>query len=922
MPEEDRTTRPRAALQFWAGRLLGVWLLVGLGWGGWEWWRGRVPASLPMDPVAWHAGDRGWNAPLWPMTSTLYTGAAVTPVEGNPAFRLPAGALMDWGRFAAGDDRMTLHFKAWLKPAAEPPEFFETYLASWMGADHRGILKLRRDGLAWELERFAEKGWERFHDFSIGRPPMGRWCSMTLRAGRNAWDFWVDGTNVSKAVNWYSPFPKGAMIRFMGNMGGDRVSLNGEETPDRTTAASIRSDQVMHNPQWGIEILLDDLILFDRKLSDAEVEVLGTQGRGVACRAYASRLDPRPAWWLWVYVGIGFLWLGFWTGEGFGRWVWMVMYVPEFRPVRWALLVGGCMTTLVVIALHREAVQGDAERFREMHGLFRQLLDTQFEKIAGEISRVADWARFQPRLDPVAWEEWVNSSSMMHDHTALLGVGYALQVPREQQVAHDREWTESWGFPYAVWPKEPPPRVAGSATRFEGDPRLPVVLYAAMDPVAARWKTNGSILGRDLLWVEPGGERAVPEPLRIEDAVGDPGMTSSGREQIAPASWFDVPVHGLRLYQPHRLKRGEALGVIRADEWRGVAFANVDLRRWMLKDFQELNLPLGCRIYTGISSGTRHDLLLDTSEILPASRRPERPRLETTLEIPHYGSRLWVDCWTTQAFERQSRARWPWGAGFGGGAFTILTAMALGFQVRARLRERAYADRLSEANAALAKAQRERARLSRDLHDGSIQSLYALGLHLRHARRQVAPSQVELGSGLAECQQLVQGSIVELRDFLLQLKEEAGPARTYREVVEEWVRRLRRISSEEIDLTVEPASDGLPSRVVLELVQITREAVSNAMRHGGAERIGVTLKQGPVGRMDWVLEVVDDGRGWAPGNEPKPGIGFRSMRERAKELGGEIEITSRVLGGTTVRVCFGSGDAGVGQMRREGDHGN
>lgn len=47
--------------------------------------------------------------------------------------------------------------------------------------------------------------------------------------------------------------------------------------------------------------------------------------------------------------------------------------------------------------------------------------------------------------------------------------------------------------------------------------------------------------------------------------------------------------------------------------------------------------------------------------------RPVSPRFEHTLVIKHYGSRLWMDCWTTEDFARQSRAHWPWVAGLGGG---------------------------------------------------------------------------------------------------------------------------------------------------------------------------------------------------------------------------------------------------------------
>jgi signal transduction histidine kinase len=94
----------------------------------------------------------------------------------------------------------------------------------------------------------------------------------------------------------------------------------------------------------------------------------------------------------------------------------------------------------------------------------------------------------------------------------------------------------------------------------------------------------------------------------------------------------------------------------------------------------------------------------------------------------------------------------------------------------------------------------------------------------------------------------------------------------------------------------------LSPRVVIELVQITREAVSNAMRHAGAERITVRLQRREDVEAGWVLEVVDDGKGWS--EAPTAGVGFRSMRERAAELGGTLEIRSEPVGGTRVRVTL------------------
>ena len=83
----------------------------------------------------------------------------------------------------------------------------------------------------------------------------------------------------------------------------------------------------------------------------------------------------------------------------------------------------------------------------------------------------------------------------------------------------------------------------------------------------------------------------------------------------------------------------------------------------------------------------------------------------------------------------------------------------------------------------------------------------------------------------------------------------------------------------------------------MELLRIVQEALTNARRHSGARRVGVTLW---VEGNDLVAEVSDDGRGFEM--ETAPGIGLRSMRERAAALGGELEVQSEPGEGTWVRL--------------------
>jgi signal transduction histidine kinase len=102
----------------------------------------------------------------------------------------------------------------------------------------------------------------------------------------------------------------------------------------------------------------------------------------------------------------------------------------------------------------------------------------------------------------------------------------------------------------------------------------------------------------------------------------------------------------------------------------------------------------------------------------------------------------------------------------------------------------------------------------------------------------------------------------------------------------------------ELELTVE---DGFPrvlsERAGRELVRIVQEALANVRRHAEARHARVRLwREGDLARVD----VADDGRGFDAGS-PGVGVGQQSMRQRARELGGVLEVESQPGRGARVR---------------------
>jgi signal transduction histidine kinase len=110
---------------------------------------------------------------------------------------------------------------------------------------------------------------------------------------------------------------------------------------------------------------------------------------------------------------------------------------------------------------------------------------------------------------------------------------------------------------------------------------------------------------------------------------------------------------------------------------------------------------------------------------------------------------------------------------------------------------------------------------------------------------------------------------------------------------------LRRVHGQAIDFEVQ-GERPLGAAAEREVLRIAQEALTNALKHADAERLAVRLAF-PDGRVE--LAVSDDGAGFDP-NAPAAGrhLGLVSMRERARAIGGRLEVDSRPGAGTTVRL--------------------
>lgn len=197
----------------------------------------------------------------------------------------------------------------------------------------------------------------------------------------------------------------------------------------------------------------------------------------------------------------------------------------------------------------------------------------------------------------------------------------------------------------------------------------------------------------------------------------------------------------------------------------------------------------------------------------------------------------------------------------------------------------------------------ERARFRRDLHDGTIQSIYAAGLHLEAIA--IRSSDPSVRSEVREVVNDLNEATDGIRDYIRALAQAPATPQGIAASLGDLARRFTEETGREVRFLVEGigAAGPIPDEAGQHLGQILREALTNTARHAGACRVQVSLL---FARDELDLVVADDGCGPGSGYaDAAPGTheGLRNMRERARRLGGRLAVEEAPDGGTRVTLA-------------------
>lgn len=192
----------------------------------------------------------------------------------------------------------------------------------------------------------------------------------------------------------------------------------------------------------------------------------------------------------------------------------------------------------------------------------------------------------------------------------------------------------------------------------------------------------------------------------------------------------------------------------------------------------------------------------------------------------------------------------------------------------------------------------ERERIAKELHDGVIQSLFAVGMSLQGAAALAQDEGITVRiEGAVED---IDGAIRDLRNYIFGLRPGILADRQLDQALRELGAEFEERSGVVTVVDVDPGIAAELASIASDVVQVTREALSNVGRHAEATTCRVSLRRGVEGA---VLVIDDDGRGFEPGAGGK-GLGIGNLRDRVTSLGGSLDITSSAGEGTTVRAVL------------------
>jgi signal transduction histidine kinase len=196
----------------------------------------------------------------------------------------------------------------------------------------------------------------------------------------------------------------------------------------------------------------------------------------------------------------------------------------------------------------------------------------------------------------------------------------------------------------------------------------------------------------------------------------------------------------------------------------------------------------------------------------------------------------------------------------------------------------------------------ERTRIAREIHDTLAQGFVAVSVQLELVSRFLSSSTESAREHLDQARILVRSSLADARQSIWELRSQEAQVQDFAGRFLKLAQQVTESGPAKVQLEVHGEYRPLKRVVEDELFRIGQEAITNAVRHSGAQQIRVGLT---FGSKRLRMTVADDGRGFAGdvnSQGPDGHFGLKGMRERAERIHAKLNIESKLGAGTTVSV--------------------
>lgn len=560
------------------------------------------------------------------------------------------------------------------------------------------------------------------------------------------------------------------------------------------------------------------------------------------------------------------------------------------RQAAWWTLVSGLVLTAVLgWELHREAVALDRQRLAMRVAETTAQLDARLEKSEMLLQNLRDYLMLSGETRNAVFARWCYDNGLSINCRWIHGIAVATN-------RNEAQWRAELPQPPETW------TVADWETFSELTRRHVIDCDIALK---SEVKDQKQFLA-DYDLIRLFRDQRMGQGDRLTLSVQTAGLGMSDRQVVmldANSNRITGTLYYAPVYKPEVAEFLAVEGLTRhqgkSARWMhltSVILAPIDFNVLAQSVWGELPSDLGIELFS--STNQTAETWLNISDGSPKATDPKFKAYLTHRQTwPMYGKRFSIFFYTTPLFEAQSPRRLAKVAMAAGVTLTLLATALVGVALHARNQQELLTEQIREARDALATAQQERNKISRDLHDGTIQSLYAIQLGLGHTVERLEADPAKAGRGLSAVRRELDAVIAEIRQFIT---VEAGTDKpvAFSAVLNALVERARAGTTAQIVLQCDSeASERLAGDQAVQLANIAREAISNSLRHATPQRVQITLRS----EGDKVLlEIADDGTGFDPKAPSRPGIGMASMLSRAHEAGGAFEIQSSPGKGTRV----------------------